>query len=98
RTLGFPGLHSFVEVIPSTPKAGRGRTARLVIADEHAFHPWPEDQLAAIEPTMEAGGQLISISTARGVGNLFADLVARAREGNTEWRFLFLPYHLRPGR
>jgi hypothetical protein len=98
RTLEFPVLHSVVEVIPSTPKAGRGKTARLVIADEHAFHPWPEAQLAAIEPTMEAGGQLISISTAGGLGNLFADLVARARDGNSEWQFLFFPYHCHPGR
>jgi hypothetical protein len=98
RMLELPVLHSGVEVIPSTPRAGRGRTARLVIADEHAFHPWPEAQLAAIEPTMEAGGQLISISTAGGLGNLFADLVARAREGNSEWEFLFLPYDLHPER
>ena len=95
--LEFPELASAVEALPSTERAGRGRTARLVIADEHAFHQWSEANLAALAPTMEAGGRFLSISTADGIGNLFADLVMRARRGG-EWRFVFLPYSLRPGR
>lgn len=97
-SLSFPGLQSEIVALPSTEKAGRGRTARLVVADEHAFHQWAEANMAAVQPTMEAGGQFISLSSANGIGNLFADLVSKARQPGSEWHFVFLPYKMRPGR
>lgn len=96
--LEFPELSSAVEALPSTRKAGRGRTARLVIADEHAFHPWPAENFAALAPTVEAGGQFLSISTANGAGGFFAELWRRAGEPDSGWRRVFLPYHLHPQR
>jgi hypothetical protein len=98
RCLKFPGLHSAVVALPSTRRAGRGRTARLVIADEHAQHDWAEANFAALQPTVEAGGQFLILSTADGTGNLFAQLCSRARGAGGEWHFVFLPYSLRPGR
>lgn len=83
-TLEFPALESVIQALPSTEMAGRGSTARLVVADEHAFHQWAEENMAAIDPTIEAGGQLISCSSANGIGNLFADQALKAA-GNLGW-------------
>lgn len=96
--LEFPELSSGVEALPSTEKAGRGRTAALVIADEHAFHQWGEVNFTALGPTMDAGGQFISLSTANGIGNFYADLWAKAGHPKSRWHQVFLPYSLRPGR
>lgn len=78
QLLKLPGMRSAVVALPSTKRAGRGRTARLVIADEHATHTYAVDNFAAVSPTIDAGGQFLSISTANGIGNLYADLCAQA--------------------
>jgi len=96
--LEFPGLSSEILALPSTERAGRGRTARLVVGDEHAFHQWAEANFTALSPTTEAGGQLLLLSTANSIGNLFADLWTKAGQPDSEWHRVFLPYHLRPGR
>ncbi|HEU4752114.1 MAG TPA: hypothetical protein VFU47_03320, partial [Armatimonadota bacterium] len=93
-----PLLTSSVEALPSTERAGRGRTAALVVADEHAFHQWAEVNFTALGPTMDAGGQFISLSTANGIGNFYADLWAKAGNPKSQWHRVFLPYSLRPGR
>jgi len=76
----LPGMSSAVQALPSTKRAGRGRTARLVVADEHATHTHAVDNFAAVSPTIDAGGQFISLSTANGVGNLYADLCGQASQ------------------
>lgn len=81
RCLKFPRLFSAIVALPSTRRAGRGRTARLVVADEHSQHAWAEANFTALQPTMEAGGQFLILSTADGTGNLFAQLCMRARQG-----------------
>ena len=98
RCLKFPGLHSAIVALPSTRRAGRGRTARLVVADEHSQHAWAEANFTALQPTMEVGGQFLILSTADGTGNLFAQLCMGARQAGSPWHFVFLPYSLRPGR
>lgn len=81
QLLKLPAMRSAVVALPSTKRAGRGRTAKLVIADEHATHTWAVDNFAAVSPTIDAGGQFLSISTANGVGNLYADLCSQASHG-----------------
>ncbi|MCC2671918.1 MAG: hypothetical protein K0Q72_4389, partial [Armatimonadetes bacterium] len=78
QLLKLPASRSSVVALPSTKRAGRGRTARLVIADEHAMHTWATENFAAVSPTIDAGGQFLSISTANGIGNLYADLCSQA--------------------
>lgn len=78
RVLKFPESHSAVVALPSTRRAGRGKTARLVIADEHAYHQFAEENFAALQPTMDAGGQFWIVSTAAGSGNPFAEIWAKA--------------------
>jgi hypothetical protein len=78
QKLRFPATGSVVEALPSTRRAGRGRTAVLVEADEHAFHQWGAQNFLALSPTVDAGGQFLVVSTADGVGNHFAELWAQA--------------------
>lgn len=80
KILEFAGLHSAIRALPSTERAGRGFTGKLVVADEHAFHQWAEANMAAVDPTIEAGGQFISLSSANGVGNLFHQLWTKATQ------------------
>jgi hypothetical protein len=96
--LEFPCLASEVVALTSTERAGRGRTASLVIADEHAFHQWAEQNFAALGPTMDAGGRFIALSTADGIGNFFAELWAKAAHPKSSWHRVFLPYSMRPER
>jgi hypothetical protein len=84
RILKFPEAHSAIVALPSTQRAGRGKTAKLVVGDEHAFHQWAEANFVALSPTVDAGGQFWIISTANGIGNTFAKLCFQATE-NTEW-------------
>lgn len=77
-TLQFEG-GGIVRALPSTQNAGRGFTARLVIADEAAFHMWASQNFKAYRATVADGGQLIILSTANGVGGFFYDRYMFAR-------------------
>src|SRR5204863_767197 len=52
----------------------------------------------AVKPTIDGGGSMIVLSTADGAGNLFYQLVEKARAGQGKFAFRFLPWHVRPGR
>lgn len=84
--------------LPATQSAGRGMTASLVILDEAAFLKWGTELYTALKPTIDAGGQLIILSTANGLGNLFHRLWIRAAKGLSDFKTIFLPWHARPGR
>ncbi len=79
QMLKFRDRKSEIVALPTTPRAGRGRTAKLVIADEHAQHEYAERNFGALEPTAEAGGQFFILSSAEGVGNCFSNLWAAFR-------------------
>jgi hypothetical protein len=80
QVLEFQGLYSTVRALPSTEKAGRGFTGKLAVADEHAFHQWATENMAAVDPAIEAGGQFLACSSANGIGNLFYDLWAKGTQ------------------
>lgn len=61
--IDFKEVESSIEVQTSTADAGRGTDASLIVRDECAFHPYAEDNLAAVQPAVDAGGQRIDIST-----------------------------------
>jgi len=61
--LDFIDCDSKIEALPSTEKAGRGTDAMFVVRDELAFHPYGRDNFRAISPAIDAGGQLIDLST-----------------------------------
>ena len=55
--------------LPSTPKAGHGETAALVLLDEFSRQEYARETWKAILPTMAGGGRVIVISTANGTSN-----------------------------
>lgn len=61
--LDFKETDSRIEALPSTQKAGRGTDATFIIRDELAFHPYGSENFNAISPSVDAGGQLINLST-----------------------------------
>jgi len=83
---------------PSTEDAGRGFTGALAIMDEAAYQPYAELTYLSLKPAVDNGGQLIVLSTAKGVGNFFHRLWAEAVAGKNNFAYLFLPYHLHPNR
>ena len=84
--------------LPSTEKAGQSFTATLVVMDEADFHQWFETNLAAVKPTIDAGGQLVAVSTANHetIDSPFKRLF-RAAPGNG-WTRVFYGWRARPRR
>jgi hypothetical protein len=87
-----------IHSLPATQSAGRSFTASLVILDEAAFLQWANPLYTAIKPTIDAGGQLVILSTANGIGNLFHQLWVKAVAGVNGFLYIFLPWWSRPGR
>ena len=89
---------SSAKSFPST--GGRSYTGSMVIVDEAEFVQDLDDLLNAVKPTIDAGGQMIMISTVdKGVPESpFKRIYRGAKAGDTEWKAIFLPWHARPGR
>lgn len=92
------GNGSRIRSLPATQKAGRSLTASLVILDEAAFLQWASQLYTALKPTIDGGGQLIILSTANGLGNLFHQLWTRANKKLNTFKTIFLPWWSRPER
>lgn len=89
---------SNIESIAATQQAGRSITASIVVMDEAAFMLWASTIYTAVKPTIDAGGQLIVLSTANGIGNWFYSMWSRAKRGLSSFKTIFLPWWARPGR
>jgi len=89
---------SRIQSMPATESAGRSFTASLIVLDEFAFMTWGGKLYTAAKPTIDAGGQMIVLSTAKGIGNAFHQLWLRASSHANDFRAVFLPYTARPGR
>jgi hypothetical protein len=84
--------------LPASQHAGSSYTASLVILDEAAKLLFADALFAALKPTIDAGGQLIMLGTANGIGNLFHRVWTRAVSGLNTFKTIFLPWQSRPGR
>ena len=105
-----PGVASTsIKAFPSTEDAGRSEAASDVICDEWAFHPYAETNYGAYKPTIDAGGKLIGVSTANGIGNFFHKMYMGAKDAGADWTPtkpvgqngfvpLFVPWFARPSR
>jgi hypothetical protein len=84
--------------LPSTPNAGHGETAALVILDEFSRQEYAQETWKACLPTTQKeGGRVVVISTGNGRGaNFFYQLWANADEYGLAKRFL--PWSLHPDR
>lgn len=89
---------SRVQSLAASPHSGSGYTASLVILDEASKLLFGDTLYAALKPTIDGGGQLIVLSTANGIGNLFHRLWLKAQEGLSGFRAIFLPWWSRPER
>lgn len=98
QELGFVGLDSHILAFPSKPTAGSGYTAIYALSDEHAKQEYASEQYSSILPTIEEGGQYVSVSTAYGGSSFHQQLWEKARDGSSSAKALFFPYNARPGR
>jgi hypothetical protein len=98
--MGFKVMKSRLKALPSTEDAGRSEAATLVIMDEWDFHPYAEQNYAALKPTIDAGGQLIGVSTAdkTKADSLFKTIYADAKTGENDFTPVFFAWDARPGR
>lgn len=89
---------SIARAFPTT--GGRSYTASLVIVDEADFIPHLGEFLNAVKPTVDAGGQLVMISTVDKSQPLssFKGLVRDGLVGSNEYEVIFLPWSARPDR
>lgn len=84
--------------LAATRKAGRSFTANIAILDEWAFMAWPRQTLAAVKPTIDAGGKLFIISSADGMGSAYHQFWQQATEGSNGYTAVFLPWFAHPDR
>ena len=84
--------------LPATKRAGRSFTAAGVILDEWAFMLWGRAVLAAVKPTIDAGGKLIIISSADGNGTPYHLFWQAAKSAGSGYKAIFLPWSARPDR
>ncbi|MHC5541387.1 terminase large subunit domain-containing protein [Singulisphaera rosea] len=84
--------------LPQTKNAGISHAAAVVVMDEAGHMKYGKQLFLNIKPTIDEGGQLIMLSTANGVGDLFHSIWTKAYEGVNNFRAIFLPWWARPGR
>jgi hypothetical protein len=89
---------SSVVSLAATKNAGRGFTGALVLLDEWAFMQWPRETLAAVKPTIDAGGKLFIISSADGQGSAYHQFWQHSLSGTNGYTPVFLPWFARPDR
>jgi hypothetical protein len=86
------------ESLPATKKAGRGDTVALAIFDEAAHQPYANFLFNALKPTVDKGGKLFVISSANGSDGFFDVLWAKAKDGLSSFKAIFLPWWSHPDR
>ena len=88
----FFGNGSQIVSMPSASDPARGESATLIVVDEWAFLPNPEEAWSSIEPVADVGGRIIGLSTANGSGNFFHHLWVGASTGNNKFEPMFYPW------
>ncbi|KKM99568.1 hypothetical protein LCGC14_1146520 [marine sediment metagenome] len=100
ESIGFPATKSVIKALPSTTSAGIGETASILVWDEHAKHEYADTNYTHAKPTIDGGGQVISVFTAdpNGNDNLATALFEDALKGKNGFYPLFFPWDVIPGR
>lgn len=89
---------SRIKSFAATQDAGSSFTGSLTILDEFAKMQYAEALYTSVKPTIDDGGRIIIISTAKGEGNAFHKLWDAASKGVNSFKSIFLPWHARPAR
>lgn len=90
--------NSRIMSVPSSEDAGRSEGLSLLIIDEAAFVRWIDKIWAAAFPTLSTGGMAIMVSTANGLGNLFANKWRDALTGASDFFAIKLHWRMHPKR
>jgi len=91
QRMGFDN-GSLITSMPSASDPARGESASLIVVDEWAFLPNPEEAWASIEPVADIGGRIIGLSTANGSGNFYHQLWVGASTGSNKFAPMFFPW------
>lgn len=83
---------SAITSMPSASDPARGESATLIVVDEWAFLPNPEEAWASIEPVADVGGRIIGLSTANGSGNFFHKMWVGAETRTNQFSPMFYPW------
>ena len=99
--MGFPKMESSIKAMASTPSAGVGYTASIIVGDELEQHPYAKENFLQAKPCIDSsGGQYIGIFTVDKMKKttLAKSLFIGAREKTNDFKWLFDSYDVRPGR
>jgi len=98
--MGFPTMKSTIRALPSTTSAGIGFTASIIVCDEHAEHEYAEENYVSAKPTIDRGGQFISVFTenAWNKDNLATVLYEDGKEDKNGFISIFFPFNVVPNR
>lgn len=79
-------------------ESGRSNTIHALHASEVAFWPSPERLMTGLRQSIPSFGLtfLFLESTANGIGNYFHRECVRAMKGDSEYAFMFFPWHKHP--
>ena len=91
QRMGFDN-GSQITSMPSASDPARGESASLIVVDEWAFLPNPEEAWASIDPVAAIGGRIIGLSTANGSGNFYHQLWVGATTGANKFAPMFFPW------
>ena len=91
QRMGFANGSQIVS-LPSASDPARGESATLIVVDEWAFLPSPEEAWSSIEPVADVGGRIIGLSTANGSGNFFHQLWVGSTTGSNKFESMFYPW------
>lgn len=89
---------SRVKAFASSSDAGSSFTGSLLILDELAKNPKADAIYTSAKPTIDDGGRVVILSTAKGSDNIFARLWEKAEAGVNALKAVFIAWHERPGR
>lgn len=89
---------SIIYAFPTT--AGDSYTSTIVMIDEADLVPDLNKLMRSVKPTIDAGGKMVLISRVdkSKPGSEFKKIYTAAKEGKNDWAFVFLPWHVHPGR
>lgn len=96
----FPDTNSKIIALPSTEDAGAGWTGTHVTRDELDMHKYADENYGNIKPTIDAGASELAMSTSKRIkaNSHFKQVYNLARKGKSNYKSLFFPFHVRPGR
>jgi hypothetical protein len=84
-----------IECLTASEEVGRSIAAYHGVADEFAFWPWPETQLAALDSGCH---RLHIITTGNGPDDVTYDIWCNAQEGRGQFKPIFIPSSADPRR